>query len=230
LTVEQDDLEVFPGFVLAGGASRRMGADKALLQLQGVTLIERAIRLLRAAGYAARIVGSRDDLEEYATVVADLRSGCGPLSGMEAGLTSLTTTTTTATGETGYALFIPVDMPMLPSALLRRMKERVAITRALVTVPRFQGREQPLCAIYHASLLPAVSLALDQGDYKVMRVITQAADALGGGIDIFDVESILAASGDYVGWRAAGHVAFLNCNTAEDFRLADFPMLGQPVH
>jgi molybdopterin-guanine dinucleotide biosynthesis protein A len=195
-----------------------MGTDKALMRVHGMTLIERAIQLIRSIGCSPKIVGSREDLAAYATVVADLHPGRGPLSGIEAGLLD-------AAGTSEAALFIPVDTPLLTPALLLQLLDRAWLTGALVTMPRSLGCEQPLCAVYHRDLLPAVSQALDAGDHKVTRVVKQAALALGGpmGVDIFDVETTMAA-----GEAPAGtllHVAFLNCNTQTDFRIVE-----QQVH
>ena len=199
-----------------------MGTDKALLRLNGVTLTERAVRLLQSIGFEPRIVASREDLAFYAPVVPDLRSGCGPLSGMEAGLKHAHT-------PNKKALFIPVDLPLLSAALLLRMLERAWLTDALVTIPRALGQEQPLSAVYDCALLPAISQALDAGDYKVMRVVMNAAMELGGSqtIDCYDIEMSGAATTKDVSRPTAP--AFLNCNTPPDFRMAEFCLSGQQV-
>ena len=46
----------FTGVVLAGGRSSRMGRDKALLEIDGCTLLDRAVALLHEAGAATVIV------------------------------------------------------------------------------------------------------------------------------------------------------------------------------
>ena len=202
-------------FVLAGGASKRMGTDKAMLRLGGETLVERALRLLRSLGFSPKIVGSREDLSAFAPVVRDLRSGCGPLSGIEAALQNL------SFGKK-KAVFIPVDAPLLPPAFARQMLYRAYLTDAMVTLPRSLGQEQPLCAIYDRRLLPEISAALDAGDYKVTRVMKQAALAKGGpqSFDCYDIEVALAAAGDYADWPAMTHTLFLNCNTTTEFDTA----------
>ena len=210
----------YAAYVLAGGASSRMGTDKASLRLGNLTLVEHALQLLRSVRLEAFIVGSRDDLSAYGEVVPDLRPGCGPLSGIEAGLQHA------ARRGKAKALFLPVDLPLLPTAFLRQMIDRACLTDALATVPRFLGHEQPLCAIYDCALLPAISLAIDTGDYKVMRVIRQATAA---SLDCFDVETTLAAGGDHSGWPAATHRMFLNCNTPKDFHSAEFYLHAQQV-
>jgi molybdopterin-guanine dinucleotide biosynthesis protein A len=208
-------------FVLAGGASSRMGSDKALLSVGGMTLVERALRLLAEFAVTPRIVAARPDLERYAPVVQDLRKGCGPLSGIEAGL---------LTSESDLALFIPVDVPLLPASLLRRLISRASITGALATVPRLLGQVEPLCAVYRRDLLPAISRALTAGDLKVMRVIEHAASDLLGTIDIFDMETVLTAEGDFRGWPLVRGRALLNCNTPADLQQVHANMSAHPIH
>ena len=102
------------GFVLAGGASTRMGTDKARLLFRGRPLISIAVEKL--AGFCAQtsIAGNRDDLAEYAPVVHETRLSAGPAAGIEAGLCAATAP---------WALFIPVDVPLAPASLLRGWAE-----------------------------------------------------------------------------------------------------------
>lgn len=198
-------------FVLAGGGSTRMGTDKALLRFQNVALVERALYRLRSIGLHPGIVGSRADLRNCAPIIPDLHEHCGPLSGLEAGLSA---------SSAPLTLFIPVDLPLLPAALLSRLITRALITNAPATIPCILGQPQPLAAVYHRDLLPVVSRALAMGDYKVMRVIQQGAAALGQPIDMFNVETVIGASGNYAGWPRVPANAFLNCNTPDDLKRA----------
>src|SRR5450631_3928259 len=100
------------GFVLAGGRSRRMGRDKALLEWCGIPLIERAVRSLRSVTSTVRIVGDREDLARFAPVVADTFPASGPLGGIHAAL---------AASSRDWNLFLPVDLPLLPAGFLEWM-------------------------------------------------------------------------------------------------------------
>ena len=171
-------------FVLAGGASSRMGRDKALLDFGGRPLIEHAIAALRGLGFEPRICGSRPDLARFAPVVPDNHPGCGPLAGIEAAL---------STSASDLNLFLPVDLPLLPSAFLRWMADRAAVTNAVATLPLLGGRPQPLCAVYSRRLLHGIHAALAAGNLKMMIAIETAAAALGESIDAFHVESVAAA-------------------------------------
>jgi molybdopterin-guanine dinucleotide biosynthesis protein A len=196
------------GFVLAGGRSSRMGQDKALLQVGGRPLVDLALDKFRSVGLAAaRIAGSRTDLSSHASVVPDLHPGCGPLSGIEAALAATTQP---------LNIFLPVDMPLLPARFLHWMLQRAEITGALVTVPRINGRPQPLCAIYHRDLLPPITAALLAGNHKVMAVVTAAAGR-SQTTDVFDTEHVASTHPELLGFS---HLPlyrwFHNCNLPED--------------
>jgi len=207
------------GFVLAGGASTRMGTDKALLRVGGRTLIERALALLASAGATPRIVGSREDLARFAPVIPDLRKACGPLSGIEAGLLA---------SRSPLALFIPVDLPLLSPPLLRLLPSRARRTGSPATIPRMLGQVQPLCALYHRDLQPGISEALNAGDFKVMRAVQQSTGELAGRADIFDIETVLTAEPPDPGqpWPAAR--SFMNCNSREDLTFIEHPSICFP--
>lgn len=191
------------GFVLAGGRSTRMGRDKALLQYAGRPLIEHAVQVLIKAGLAPHIIGSRPDLASYAPVIEDRHAGCGPLGGIEAALT---------TSSSEWNVFLPVDLPHLPAAFLEYLKQRVAITEAAATIPLFAGRPQPLCAVYHRSLLAGISRSIERQDFKVISGIKEAISA--SEIDMFSVEAVATANGDWL--SSSLYRWFHNLNSPQD--------------
>lgn len=196
-------------FVLAGGQSMRMGSDKALLELSGRPLIEHALDKLRVLGFSPRIVAARPDLANFAPIISDNYLRAGPLGGIEAALTA---------SNAEQNLFLPVDLPQLPAEFLHWMINRVVLTNALATIPRVQGRPEPLCAIYNRALIPHAHASLGTGDAKVMHAVEGATRETGLRVDIFDVESIAASQS----WDRAIplHYWFLNLNTPADFEKA----------
>ena len=73
--------------VLAGGQSRRMGRDKALLPLGDQTLIERVIAATRPLGYPCFIVGDPATYTHLGLPVhPDRHPGLGPLGGLHTAL------------------------------------------------------------------------------------------------------------------------------------------------
>src|SRR5271156_1644278 len=97
------------GYVLAGGRSSRMGRDKALLELGGKPLALHAVTKLQRVCSDVHILSENRELSAYAPLVSDLHPGCGPIGGIEAAFAH-------STHE--WNLFLPVDMPFFPSALL----------------------------------------------------------------------------------------------------------------
>lgn len=80
------------GVVLAGGASSRMGTDKAFIEIDGVPMVMRAVRTLRAAGAVPTLAvgGDRDRLNALGLdVVEDRYPGEGPLGGVITALEAL---------------------------------------------------------------------------------------------------------------------------------------------
>ena len=143
--------------VLAGGQSRRMGRDKALLQLGDQTLIERVLAAARPLGYPRVIIG---DPAAYAylglPVHPDLRPGLGPLGGL---YTALSTTA-------APVLLLACDLPFLTPDFLRHLIDRRGPHQAVV--PHTATGLQPLCALYEPSCLAAVEAAI-QADQLGMR-------------------------------------------------------------
>lgn len=201
-------------FVLAGGASSRMGRDKALLDFGRRPLIEHALALLRGLDLDPRICGSRPDLAPFAPVVPDNHPGSGPLAGLEAALSA---------SCSDLSLFLPVDLPLIPPAFLRWMMDRAAITHAVATLPLFGGRPQPLCAVYSRRLLGGLHEALAAGHYKMIDAVSSAAASLREHIDAFSVESVAAALIPEA-WPQHPPLRdwFRNVNTPSDYHLLLF--------
>ena len=178
---------VVEGFVLAGGRSIRMGQDKALLNFEGIPLVELALRNLTEVTDQRRIVGDRPDLAHFAPVVMDSEANCGPLGGIVAALRAT---------ASEWNVFLPVDLPLLPPGFLRWMVGRVSQTGALATVPLLAGLPQPLAAVYDRALLPELERRLKAGETKTIRAIIGAAESLewlGARTDFFCVETLAAA-------------------------------------
>lgn len=140
-------------FILAGGRSRRMGADKALLVYRGRPLAAYvAARAAEAAGRAF-LVGPASLCGGLGFPCLPERfPGLGPLSGLDAALRS---------GLAQWCLLLACDMPGADPASLRLLLDcaRASGLDAAVTVSP-GGRLEPLCAVYHARLAPLVEQRL----------------------------------------------------------------------
>jgi molybdenum cofactor guanylyltransferase len=223
----------FAAYVLAGGRSARMGQDKALLQLADKTLIEHAVSKLARLTSDVYILGSRTELTPFAPLVPDLLEGCGPLGGMEAALIH---------SFLDWALLVPVDMPFLPSTLLRTWATAV-LHQAGARLSFFivDDVPQPALCMAHRKVLPFLSTALRQKRYKLAPVLEEAARALGhcDGLPLEKIllrydwcqenalQSFAQLAGDAAegkseadlspAQRKASHLWFENLNTPEQF-------------
>jgi molybdopterin-guanine dinucleotide biosynthesis protein A len=150
-------------FILAGGKSTRMGADKAFVTLDGRTLLERALQLVRSVSPDVRIVGDPAKFELFAPVVEDTFRDCGPLAGIHAALRS---------SARELNLILAVDVPFVPPSLLQYMIMRAKNSAATATVPRTNGGWQPLCAVYRRPFADAAEKALREGRYKIDALFT----------------------------------------------------------
>jgi len=144
------------GFILAGGKSSRMGADKAFLELGGKTLLERARGLVADVCGKVAIVGDRARFGPDA--IEDIFPDSGPLGGIHAALTAT---------RSDLNLVLAVDTPFLEPKFLRWMLHRAATTHAIVTVPRLAAGYQPLCAVYRRSFKGFAEEALKNGKFKI---------------------------------------------------------------
>tara|TARA_B100000745_G_scaffold255921_1_gene178639 strand:+ start:800 stop:1438 length:639 start_codon:yes stop_codon:yes gene_type:complete len=106
------------GLVLAGGQSRRMGQDKALMRYQGRTLIDNASLLLQAAS-CDKVLISRNTPGFLNDKIED----AGPLSGVHAVLDALSQSDN-HNGNPCELLVLPVDMPQMTPELLRILVSR----------------------------------------------------------------------------------------------------------
>jgi molybdopterin-guanine dinucleotide biosynthesis protein A len=152
--------------ILAGGQSRRMGTNKALLRLtpDSPTLIEQVVAVTAPLGPALLVTNTP---EVYAflglPMVPDARPGTGALGGLYSGLRA---------ARAPYNLVVACDMPFLQPALLGYLAAQPREYEVLI--PRWQepGRAKPqletLHAIYSQSCLPAIEAHLDAGDLRMV--------------------------------------------------------------
>jgi molybdopterin-guanine dinucleotide biosynthesis protein A len=157
-------VEDVAGLLLTGGASRRMGSDKARLLVGGRTLAQRAAEALAAVCHPVLEVGPG---HSGLSAVREDPPGSGPLAALGAGWTALK-----AAGHRGPVLVLAVDMPFVGQDLLRFLAHRPGRPTA---VPRHEGRAQPLCARFGVEALEKVDGLLAAGD-RSMRALLEVAE------------------------------------------------------
>lgn len=145
------------GVLLVGGASRRFGSPKALARLGDETLAERAWRVLGEAFGERRLAVGKGDLELPFPVVVEQSEERAPIVGVVAALRMTGAET---------AVFLPVDVPLVPPDLLRRLADERAITET-----------GPLPGAYGRADLAELERRLTAGDYSLRGVNPRVLDA-----------------------------------------------------
>ncbi|OGU08009.1 MAG: molybdenum cofactor guanylyltransferase [Geobacteraceae bacterium GWC2_58_44] len=181
------------GVVLVGGKSRRMGRDKAFLEVAGKPLFEIILELFRGSFERVLLVGNRE--ERFAgyglPVLPDFFPGSS-LGGLYTGLHE---------AETDHVFVSSCDLPFPSGEVLRHLCSLKQGFDAVVPSTRY-GYE-PLFALYSKSCLAPIKRLLDRGEfcayayYPEIRVRYVPPDELAP----FDRDGR----------------AFLNLNTPEEF-------------
>lgn len=191
-----DDIE---GFILAGGASSRMGADKSLLRLGGRTFVGLAEAGLRPVSRVVRVVGSRPSAAGHGlAVVRDVHENLGALGGLHAAL---------AACGARWAAVLSCDLPFVTAELFGRLASLRLEGLDAVAPLQGDGRPQPLCALYAAAAcLPAAEELIRAGDLRPRTLLRR-------------VRTRWVAFDELSDLRGSAHF-FRNVNTPADYEEA----------
>lgn len=149
--------------ILTGGKSRRMGADKALLPLEGEALSLRLAGRMEAFGpvYFAVDRAGRFPVGRFGELV-DRYPGCGPLNGLVSAFCQT---------DAAYALLVATDMPAAEPDAAQRLAENIGRHDACIY------GDEPLFALYGRTCLAAAESCLCEGKYA-MRAMLDRVDVL----------------------------------------------------
>lgn len=142
------------GVILAGGKSRRMGTNKALLPYRGQPLIEHIAKVMQEV--FERVIVVADEREAYQflnlRVYPDIHKDCGPLGGIHAAFHH----------SDANALFVvSCDLPGLMPNLIEYILSVDA--HAPAVVPAADEKVHPLCGLYRRKMLPQIEQAIQDG-------------------------------------------------------------------
>jgi molybdopterin-guanine dinucleotide biosynthesis protein A len=187
------------GFILVGGASSRMGKDKAQLMFGDLTAVELIGRSLNSITHSVHTVGGSEARVKTLANIPDLRSNWGPLAGIESALRHA------KDAKAAQCVVVGCDFPFVTAELfnyLLRTKEADAV------IPmQDDGRAQPLCAVYRVKpCLIATAEALAAGQHSPRALLDR-------------VRAV------YVPFHEIAHLEgaknfFFNVNTPENYQLA----------
>lgn len=155
------------GLIVAGGQSRRFGADKARHPVAGRPMIERVHDVL-APLVETVLVSVRTLDTDYglsARRVADEYPGAGPLAGLHAGLKRC---------RTPWLLALACDVPFLTPETLQTLLVARTETEQPIVARTPNGQRHPLCALYPRSLNSLTERLLNE-DRLAMHGLLRAA-------------------------------------------------------
>ena len=183
--------------ILAGGKSRRMGRNKALLDFGGETLIERLYGILKSA--FEEVLISANDPETYeflgAQVVQDVFGAGGSLAGIHAALLH-------SGGESCF--FVACDMPFVNLDLVRYLSQFADDYE--VVIPMSRNGLEPLHSFYSRRCVPHIEQQLGRGNLKI--------------IDFFPHVSVREVTLDEMRECDPEEMSYFNINTQEKYEAA----------
>jgi molybdopterin-guanine dinucleotide biosynthesis protein A len=182
--------------VLAGGASSRLGTDKAFLLVAGEPLVARTVHKLAALSDDLIVVTNDpapyEPLALPVRLVPDERPSFGSLMGIYSGLKK---------ARHSLALVVACDMPFLSLPLLRTM---LSLAQGYdVVIPAWDGLLEPLHAIYGKTCLPAIARQVERGDRRIVGFFDQ--------VRVLYLDKRTIERGDPL------HLSFFNVNTPQDW-------------
>ena len=152
------------GVILAGGENRRMPVRKAFIPIQGTSILDRTLAVLRAVFPRLLLVTREPGLyaDRRVPLIGDAVEQRGPLTGIYSALRHV---------EDPYVFCVACDMPFLNRDLIAHLASLVEGYDAVV--PRVHGRLQPLHAVYGKALLPGMARSLQQDRRAVHDLFSQ---------------------------------------------------------
>jgi molybdopterin-guanine dinucleotide biosynthesis protein A len=191
------------GYVMAGGASRRFGSDKALAEFAGRTLLSRMCDLVEASSGSVRVVAPYGRYSDHTfSSIEDRWPDEGPLGGI---ITALRASEDSGS-QREWNLIVSCDMPFLTTDWLKYLCIRVLGTDAEVVVPQSAHGLEPLCACWRTAAAALLQAAFDEGTRKVTEAMKRLR------MEVLDERN----------WKrfdSAGQL-FWNMNTAQDYQTA----------
>jgi len=186
------------GIILAGGKSSRMLTNKALLKVNGRTVIEIIAEKMKSI--FSEVLISTNGIDDYKflnlPLIKDIFTHKGPLAGIHSALKY---------SSTEKNFIISCDMPLVSSELINFIATYSSNKK--IILPETEGRIQQICGIYSKSLLPGIEdIILDsEKDRNIKGSIYDLIERVSA--DIVNIKSLTFYDKNF----------FLNMNTPIDY-------------
>lgn len=188
-------IDCVTGVILAGGSSSRMGKNKALLQIEGVPLIELLYKKLSSLFHEVIIVTNTPELYGFIPCrkVPDIYPAYGSVAGIHSGLYH-------SSFETSF--ITACDMPWINTDVIRELYRFHGEHDA--TIPFSQGGQEPLHAFYKRSCLQIFTQAIENGERKILDIISKID------LQFLDWDTVKSIPGS--------ESSFINVNTPQEYQ------------
>jgi molybdenum cofactor guanylyltransferase len=179
-------------FILAGGASSRMGTDKSQLLLENQTFVERIAATLLTVTDSIRLVGYHENSK--LPTVADVYPNWGALGGLHAALSAC---------RREWAIVVACDLPLVTAELFQHLASLDNEYDAVVPIQP-DGRPQPLAALYRADpCRRAATELIEKGRRRPLDLLESVRTRW---VDFAEIANL-----------AQAERFFVNINTPEDY-------------
>ena len=151
------------GYVLAGGSSRRLGRDKAFVEVGGISLVKRATNTLQELGLEVRVVCRSKQQARFIPYpyILDQIPGLGPAMAIFSALHN---------SDHPKNYFLACDMPLVPPDLFRKFC-KLNKNFDVIIAADFESRIQPLCGYYSRACLPILEDQLNKGIISITEIL-----------------------------------------------------------
>jgi molybdopterin-guanine dinucleotide biosynthesis protein A len=186
--------------IQAGGESRRMGQDKALLPFLGQPLIVRVLERLKPLGDEILVTTNRPQAYRFLglPLFPDQQPGRGALGGLYTALSA---------ARHPLVAVVACDMPFVSVALFSALRSALVVTQADLAIPVTGAGSEPFHAVYRrSSCLPLIQQALEAAKWRV--------DSW------FDQAQLYAMPADEIRRYDPEGLCFRNVNTPEELKAA----------
>jgi molybdopterin-guanine dinucleotide biosynthesis protein A len=187
-------MQTIAAFILAGGASRRMGTDKSQLILDGESFVERIAAALAKIGGEITVVGKPATDSTKLRYVPDIYPNWGALGGVHTAL---------ASSAAPWCLIVACDFPFVTAELFSRLASLREYFEAVAPI-QSDGIPQPLCALYQTErCLGRAEELINSGERKPLALLQSVQTRWVPFADLADL--------------AGAERFFDNINTADDY-------------
>jgi molybdopterin-guanine dinucleotide biosynthesis protein A len=179
--------------ILAGGKSRRMGRDKATLQVGGKTLVKRVYDEAKDIFEEVFIISNRH--RSMAGIDAPILKDIIPIQSPIVGLVSAL-----LYSRNPYVFILACDLPFISQRSMEFILSEAQGEDLII--PRTTGGYEPLYALYNKSCIPSLFRLIERNKLKVT--------------DVFPYITMKVLPGEHHCFMNRGHSVFINVNAMDD--------------